>query len=299
MLVEGSSAASPGAAASAGEKAATPAAEASAVAAKEQPAAAEPAAAEPKRDDVDLSPRFAALAKREKVLVEREKAAKEKEKAYSEWQKAKEQARLDPMAFLQAHDLSYDQVTEFLLNDRKLTDAQRLALVEERLKKEDEDRTTAAKEAQRAEVQRTIDSHKDAIKTFVDSDADTFELTRANDAYELVYSVIEQHWEESGQILPIEQAAKEVEAYLETQARERVLKLKRFQPKQDAKTDATPATTTPVAEPETRRPAPTLTNASVSSAPPADSDDRRHMSDEESKRRSAQLLRQALAATKK
>ncbi len=247
------------------------------------------------KPEVDFSARFTALAKKDKALTQRERAIKAQEQALTEYTKAKEQARLDPLAFLEAHGLSYDDVTQFVLNDRKLTDAQRLALVEEQLAAEREAKTQAQKDAERADVEATINGHKEAIKDFIISGGDAFELCQSHEAEDLVYEVIEQHWTETGEILPIKSAAEAVEMHLENLAREKVLKLKRFQPKTEP--SQTPAATEPPAEQEPRRSAPTtLTNSAVSSAPPpVSSDDRSDLTDEESKRRSAQMLRQMLA----
>lgn len=264
----------------------------------EKPAA--PVETPPKLEaEPDFGPRFAALTKKERAIVERERALKAQEREVSEWKKAREAARLDPLAFLEANGLSYDQVTQFVLNDRKLTEAQRLALVEERLKKEDESRAEAAKAAEQREIQETINGHKSAIGEFLSKGGDDFEVTMSHgdEGVELVYQVIEQRYRETfdpetgqGEILPIADAAKEVEAYLENLARERVLKLKKFQPKGEVKNEA--ASPTPPATgvvPETKRPAPTLTNAAVASTPPPES--HKDLSDEESKRYAASLLR--------
>lgn len=253
----------------------------------------------PPKQEPDFGARFAALTKKERAVVERERALKAQEREFTEWKKAKEAARLDPLAFLESNGLTYDQVTQFVLNDRKLTEAQRLALLEERLQKEDASKVEAAKAAEQREIQETINGHKSAIGEFLSKGGDDFEVTlsHGDEGVELVYQVIEQRYRDTfdpetgrGEILPIDAAAKEVEAYLENLARERVLKLKKFQPKIEVKNEAaTPTPTAPGVVPETKRPAPTLTNASVASTPPPES--LKDLSDEESKRYAASLLR--------
>lgn len=253
---------------------------------------------QPEKQEIDFGTRFAALTKKERQILERDRALKAQEKEFTELKKAREQAQVDPIALLKAHGLTYDQVTQFVLNDGKLTEAQRIAMLEDRLKKEDETKAEAAKREEKERVERAISEHQQAIGQFLSSAGDDFEITKAHgdDGVALVYSVIEQHYSstfdeetQQGQILSIEEAAKAVEAHLEKQARDRVLSLKRFQPKSVTSDAETPAPPPSSAEPETKRPAPTLTNAAVASAPPPDS--RKDLSDEESKRRAASMLR--------
>lgn len=304
--------ASPGAAQAAGAPTSSPTPTApadvrpGATAAPEVPGAPEtaatpPAAAEPtetpkaEAEVPEFGPRFAALAKKERALTEREKAIKAQERAVQDYAKAKENARLDPLGLLEAHGLSFDDVTQFVINDRKLTEAQRLALLEERIKRDEEQKSKEAKDRERQEVESTITEHKDAIASFVHAGGDDFELVRAHgqDGVELVHQVVQDYWEANGQILPIDRAAKEVEAWLENQAREKVLKLKRFQPKQEVMEPATPPQGDQAgadAGGETRKPpTPTLTNRASATAPPAESHN--DLSDEDSKRKAAQLLR--------
>lgn len=290
--------ASPGAAAA--NAPATPATPSAPEAGGEAAPSAEAKPEAPAKQEIDFGTRFAALTKKERAVIERERAIKAQEREIAEWKKSKEAAKLDPVAFLESHGLSYDQVTQFILNDRKLTEGQRLAMLEERLKKEDEERAKAAKNAERAEVTQTITQHKAQIADFIAQGGDDFEVTRSygEDGADLVFQVIEERYNATfdaetgvGEIIPIEVAARQVEDYLENLARERVLKLKKFQPKIEVVTDAVPSTPPAkgVAPEIAKRPAPTLTNAAVASIPPVDS--RRDLSDEESKRLSASLLR--------
>lgn len=260
------------------------------------PAAAAPLEAAPAGDkkDVDLSTRFAALTKRERVIVERERALKPLEKDVSAWKQAQESAKLNPMALLEAHGLTYDAVTQFVLNDRKLTPEQRIEAIEAERAKERELAAKAQKDKDSEQVTSVIDGHKQAIREHVDQAGDTYELVRLNDAYDLVHTVVEEHFFEHGTILPVADAAKAVEDYLEGEARDKVLKSKKFAPK--AETPPPPATPQAAAGggdgPETRQPAPTLTHRAVSSAPPpAGADAHKDLSDEESKRRAAAMLR--------
>ena len=50
-----------------------------------------------------------------------------------------------------------------------------------------------------------------------------YELIQANEANDIIYDVIEEHYNETGRILDIEEAAEAVESYLEEEA-EKLLK---------------------------------------------------------------------------
>lgn len=267
------------------------------------------AAPAPKKEEVDFSARFAALTKKERSILEKERQIKAAEKAresdpdyvqFQEFKKARENAKVNPLAYLEAAGLSYGQVSEFLLNDKKLTPEQRVEMLEESIRKDKETQATKAREdqeaadkakkaAEDAEVEEVLQGHKQSVAKHLEEGGDVYELTLAHgeDGVELVNQVIMDYFEANQTILPIADAAKYVEEHLEKVAREKVLSLKRFQPKQGASADASAAggqTTTPPPATQT-----TLTNRAVASAPPVES--HRDLSDEESKRRAAALLR--------
>lgn len=242
-------------------------------------------------DDPRFAARFAALSRKEKAIVERERAAKALEAEVAAWKKSKEDGKLNPIALLEQHGLSYSEVTEFLINQgqkKEPTTEEKLEQLQKRLDDEKAARESDAKAKEEAEYQATIDTHKKSIKDFVTANNETFELIHVHDAHELVYEVIEAEWRktggpEGGVIIPIEEAAKLVEAYLEEQAQEKVLKLKKFAPKVQTEASGT------VEETKTTTPT-TLTNRQAAT-PSAGDASRKYLSDEESKRAAAALLR--------
>lgn len=267
------------------------------------PPAAKPEDAPPppkEEDDAAKDPRFAArfaaLTKRERSIQEREKAlkAREGDADYIAFKKARENAKLDPIGLLKAHGWDYDAVTQFVLGDNKLTPEQQIARLQEQMELDKKAREDAEAAKARDADAAVLDGHKRAIAEHVKANTERYELVSLQeDGAELVLSVIEQHWEatggnDGGQILSIDEAAAAVEDYLEKQAQERVLKAKKFQPKTAPVT--TPAATAPTTPPTTTPP-PTLTNRSVTGATPVDAIDPNTLSDEESKRRAASLLR--------
>ena len=62
------------------------------------------------------------------------------------------------------------------------------------------------------------------IKAFVNENSTDFEYVAHNDATDVVYDVIEEHYNETGRILDIKEAVQAVESYLEEEA-EKLLNL--------------------------------------------------------------------------
>lgn len=271
--------------------AATPTPTATPVAADAQvaPDPETPPAEAPKADEDDklgVSRRFAALAKRERALQERERAAKAalNDPDYVAYRRAKEGARDNPMAFLEAQGWTMDSLAQFVLNDRKLTPEQQIAKLQERLDAAEKKKLEEAAASAEAERQSVLDQHKLAITATIDQGGEAFELCRAYgpEAVDLVQQVVESHWEATQVILPTKDAVAAVETWLEAQAREKVLKTKKFAPKESVPS---------VAGNETARPAlsPTLTHRATTGAPSVP-EDTSHLSREESIARAARRI---------
>jgi hypothetical protein len=181
--------------------------------------------------------------------------------------------------------LSYDKLTELALNDGKLTPDMQMRLMREELEndykskyKELEDRII---EKEKNDEQRRYDEietgFKNEIEAFVSSKPEQFELIQANEAKDVVYEVIEEHYNETGKILDIEEAANAVESYLEEEA-EKLLKLGKLRSKFN----------TGDIEQEPQR----QSQVTLSNAHSAQANERvaRKLSDEESKREMARML---------
>tara|TARA_R100001530_G_scaffold115153_1_gene82096 strand:+ start:440 stop:1303 length:864 start_codon:yes stop_codon:yes gene_type:complete len=193
------------------------------------------AAHEPERDD--FSRKFAALSRREKEIrakeAEYDQRIADLEHRFSAREPQKEpeipfdvQLRQNPLKALESVGLSYDKLTELALNDGKLTPEMQMKLMREELetdyksKFEDLENRLVEKE-QSLEEQRYEDTKigfQHEIEHFVNSSGDEYELIRANEANDVVYDVIEEHYNETGKILDIKEAAEAVESYLEEEA---------------------------------------------------------------------------------
>lgn len=199
------------------------------------------AAPEPKKEDERFAPRFAALARKEKGLVEKEKGLSEREKGLAEreaklagYESLKDRAKKDPVSVMNELDMSYEQLTRMILNDGKPGTEDKITELEQKL--EDERKARIEKEeadkkretaAQKEWVERQFAWYRDSIKRTIESAPDDFELIIANEAHDLVWSVTEEWFNETGEILSVADAAKRVEDYLTADA-EKLLKTKKL-----------------------------------------------------------------------
>lgn len=244
-------------------------------------------------EEESFSKRFAHLAKRERAVMERERVAKETLQKYDPLIKAVESG--NAMAVLQHMGISYQDLTNIVLNDGKKPDPtaeERIAQLEQQLKDLRQAKDDDAQKQENDKIESTINQHKATLKAAIDNAADDYELVVAHQAYDAVYEVIEQHFIQTleeygeGELLPWNEAAGLVEKHLEEQAQP-FLKAKKFQPKPPAPTGEQPAPTPTGQRPEASS-APTLSNDMVS---PAAAPSGEYLSEEESKRRLAERLR--------
>ena len=252
-------------------------------------------ASNPDRDE--FSRKFAALSRREKEIrakeVEYDQRIAELEARFQPKKEVEKEPELpfeyrlkqNPLKALEDMGLSYDKLTELALNDGKLTPDMQMRLMREELEndykskyKELEDRII---EKEKNDEQRRYDEietgFKNEIEAFVSSKPEQFELIQANEAKDVVYEVIEEHYNETGKILDIEEAANAVESYLEEEA-EKLLKLGKLRSKFN----------TGDIEQEPQR----QSQVTLSNAHSAQANERvaKKLSDEESKREMARML---------
>ena len=262
---------------------------------------------QPGESNVDFAKRFAALTRREREIHRRQQEFSQKEKEFGEkyskfqeWEKARENAKLDPLGFLQANGLSYKEITDKILEDDNLTDEQKLERIAdaklEQYKKEQEAenerrRQEREKAEQEAKDQELINRYKNQINQAVaDKPEYKFINHEGEAARDLVFEVAAEHYDRTGEVIDPNVAAKHVEAYIEKRYKEAYKLLNT----EDLASDETQQEVT---EPQSFAPK-TLTNRSTLSASPSSSSETSsgYLSDEESKRRSAEMLRKALAS---
>ena len=191
--------------------------------------------------------KFAALSRKEKALRDRESEYESKfeemERKLAEYEAQSQEPevdwehmlRNDPLRALEEAGLGYDKLTELALNDGKLTPDMQLSAMRQELENDYQRKFEELEERLNAKEQSEADSYYDAVQeNFQDeitgvvmSDPDRFELVQASEASALVYDVIEEHYNETGRVLDIEEAADAVESYLEEEAG-KLMKLKKL-----------------------------------------------------------------------
>ena len=257
-------------------------------------------AREPEKSD-DFSRKFAALSRREKEIrakeAEYDKRIAELEERLGSFGKKPEpepelpieyRLKKDPLRALEDMGLSYDKLTELALNDGKLTPEMQMRLMREELegdyKKKFEELENRLLEKERSDEQRRYDDiqrgFQNEIEDFVESNADRYELIQANEANDIIYDVIEEHYNDTGRILDIEEAAEAVENYLEEEA-EKIFKLGKFRSKFGIENDFE------------QEESPRQSQVTLSNAMSAQANERvgRKLSDEESKALAAKMLK--------
>lgn len=176
----------------------------------------------------DTSQKLSDLIKKEKMiyrtkqnLSQKEKLILEKEKALAEREAKLATASTNPIEALKTLGWTYDQITEYMLQnkvpvDKHITDVRNE--LEQFKKQQLEEKQKAAEEAkQAAEAQATqvIDSFKVQINDFITTNKDTYELVNLHEAQDIVFATIETHFENTKKVLTIQEATDLVEKYLE------------------------------------------------------------------------------------
>lgn len=194
----------------------------------------------------DLSPKFAALAKRERYnrmliqkakareaeLMKREQAIQARERAWDE------EFRSSPLEALKKRNLTYQDITNAALNDGKFQPDVEIKEVRDeiqRLRQENEEKERKALEAQtRAQAQaeaEVVDAFKDNISKHIEQNTEKYELTKLYDGADLVFQTVEEYYGRTQKVLSIDEACSLVEQYLENELERTSKESKKFQSK--------------------------------------------------------------------
>lgn len=189
-----------------------------------------------------LSPKFAELARREKLYNEKRKALESKEAELksreAQYQSADEyRASLkgkftqSPLEALNELGLSYDQITELVLNQPKPEDLQFQQLHNEikALKAANEKTATDFQNAEKTRYDQAVQQIRNEVKMLVHSN-ETFETVKETGSEDAVVELIEETFRQKGILMTVEEAAQEVEDYLIEEAL-KLAKLKKVQSK--------------------------------------------------------------------
>lgn len=177
--------------------------------------------------------RFAMLARKEQDLLRKQQAVKQQQAVLArqaeevrQFEALRRQATLNPLDALKSLGLSYEQITEYVLNDNKPTpNAEVQALRSEledfktQARREQEELLRQQRALQEQEQQAIINNFREEVNEYVSQHADTYELTTLYGGANLVYGVIEEHFNQTGKVMALPEAAKLVEEHYEELAR--------------------------------------------------------------------------------
>lgn len=245
----------------------------------------------------DFAKKFAALSRREKDIRSREQEyearlaelnAKTNDMLPKQEQETEQlpleyRLKRNPLKTLEELGLSYDKLTNLVLNDGELPADMQMKLMKEELESDYktkfeqlEERLKAKEvEEQEAKLNTVVDSFKKEINDHISAETEKYELITASESQELVFDIISQHYDETQRILPIEEAAQAVEEHL-LEEFSKFSNIKKLSSGEEA------------SKPDTFRQSPTLSNDL--SAQSVNSTDKK-LSPEESKARAAAMLK--------
>lgn len=213
---------------------------------------------EPAKEDTKFASKFAALSRKEKAVAQREKQLEKRTKELEQRLKQLEDSatketpkqveslekRLskDPLKTLSEMGYDMDTIVKIALNNGQLTPELQMKMMRQEieegykseleqvkalLKEKEEKELAKEKENESKKHQKVIEDFKSDISNFVTQNSEKYEQILMDEAQDLIYEVIETHYNETseideesgeiiahGKVLSIEEAADAVEAHL-------------------------------------------------------------------------------------
>lgn len=208
----------------------------------------EPQAIKPQ---ADMSAKFAALAKKERIarqqsqrikqletqIAERERAVAERERSWED------EFKKSPLEAIKRRGYSYEDLTKAALNDGKFqpeTEIKEVRSELDRMRQEQADKEKKAieaeKQAEQQREQQAVETFKTNIAGHIESNKEKYELTALFEAEELVFQTVEEHYLRTSKdgkpkILSLDEACDLVESYLENEIERTATSSKKFQSK--------------------------------------------------------------------
>jgi hypothetical protein len=250
------------------------------------PEAPEVAPEKPKtEEDPALTRQFLQLARQEKALrakaQQQDKAIKAREEAikareaelasksteYSQGYIPKDRLKQDPLSVLAEAGVSYDELTQQILNAQPRDPRIDATISELRneikaLKQANQDTQKTYTDQQQAAYQSAVKQIKVDVRNLVKADPNTYEAVSKTNSIDDVVELITETYNKDGVLLSVEEAAQEVESYLIDQGVNTLGRIDKIKKKlglgQSQPKVQTPAT------PKQPQPMKTLTNATAS-----------------------------------
>jgi len=209
----------------------------------------------PAADPNETDPRFIAISKKEKEILrgkreldELRKNLESKYKPYEEYEAIKN----DKLKLLSKLGISYDDHTNLVLGQENMTpdkiaEMKAMEIVEREMKTFRAQQQEESKKNQQIAYDNAIKQIEFDVKNLVLNRVDDFPIVKEMESFDTVRELIEETHRETGTVIPIEQAIKEVEAELEKEALKlmKIDKIRRIMLKEleQPKTEETPQNT--------------------------------------------------------
>lgn len=198
-------------------------------------------------DDPEFAKKFSALTRKQKEIYEMQKALKERETVVSKYESLEKLKKENPFEYIKQQGLDLNEVLEYAAKqgdgptiEDKVTDIEkRIQAHLDELKAKELDQKTKAEQA-------AIDNFRNSLKTHIVGKSDEYELINAQDEYDSVFELIQEHFNQTqaqtgqGEVLDFDKAAKLVEDHLLENAK-KLLGLKKLAIKQPEQTKPTGA----------------------------------------------------------
>lgn len=232
--------------------------------------ATKPDVASPPVDDKSAA-QFNALVRKEKGIFKRQQELEAREKVIAEreakakadlerWESIHGSAKTNPLKALKDLGLEYKDVTDFILNQEKPTVEAEIKAIRDEIinfrKQTEEEKKAAAEEAKKEAEKRNqevVQEYQNQIASFVEQNADEFDLVHLFGAHAMIFSGIQTAYNETGKVPTIKEAAKGVQDYLSSKMDDLIPKTKWYQAKHPKKEE--PKT------PDGSKPTTTLSNS--------------------------------------
>lgn len=170
----------------------------------------------PKEEQPKFHKQFQQLAAKERELQKEREAIKAEREEIAQYKSAKAQAKSDPLAFMQAHGLTYDEVTNFVLS--KDSPEYAIKQLEKKLEAKEEaakaEQIKAQQEADAKREQEAIGEYMADVKQLA---SEKYELVAASGDYNQVLEVVEKYYLATQKALSPDEALTLVEDYLQGQ----------------------------------------------------------------------------------
>ncbi len=175
-----------------------------------------PKVEEPAKEEDRFARKFAELSRREKLVREGETKIKDIQSKYAEYEKAKKNAKDDPIAYLEASGLTYQELTERILEGKPKKDPA-LRELEERLAKVEQEKLDAIENSKKSEEEKQRTEYKLKQKEHIKAAGEKYELINSLDKYDLVFDTQVEYFHQNNKTLSHDEAADLVEKYLDTE----------------------------------------------------------------------------------